>query len=468
MDYQEAVDYILQIPKFTSKKELGETISFLEYLGNPQDKLKVIHVAGTNGKGSVCFYLDNLLQSETRRVGRFTSPHLERINERIVINGEDIRDEDFLDAFLRVKSVVENMQKKGESHPTFFEFIFGMALLAFVEAKVEYCVLETGLGGRLDATNAVKAPIMTVITSIGYDHMEQLGNTLAKIASEKGGIIKEGVPLVFASTTKESDEVIERRAKHLNSPFIKVTKDDFKIIKQENNGIVFFINKSYYGEEAWFLGNIGIYQVHNVLLALEVMRVLFCVNDLLPNTVNEEEVNRLYQYSVAKAQLEKWKKVLGKVVWPGRMEEVRPNLYLDGAHNATAILSFVQSVVLENSLKTIVFGAVADKDIASMIRELVEGLKEANVEKYIVTNVRAERKVEAKTLGDIFGQYTKKPVIVIENPREAVDYAVEHQGEGKVYCLGSLYLIGELRGYLKQGNTILSVAQGSRIVFNNS
>ena len=431
LDYKEAVDYILQIPKFTSKKELWETVSFLDLLGNPQNNFKVIHVAGTNGKGSVCYYLDNLLQSEGKTVGRFTSPHLERINERIVINGEDISDEDFIDVFLKVQIVAKEMQKRGESHPTFFEFIFGMSLLAFAKAKVEYCVLETGLGGRLDATNAVKSPIMTVITSIGYDHMKQLGNTLAKIASEKAGIIKESIPLVFASTTKESDEVIEERAKHLNSSYTKVTEADYQIIKQENNSIVFSINKSYYGEEPWTLGNIGVYQVHNALLALEVMRIL-------------------HQRIPTNSQLIRWRNVFKKVVWRGRMEEIRPNLYLDGAHNVTAISAFSQSVAKDDSMKTIVFGAVADKDISSMICELVKGLKGANVEKYIVTNVTTEKKVEAKELKNIFEKYTKKPVMIIENPRNAVDYAMENRGEGKIYCLGSLYLIGELRGYLKE------------------
>ena len=217
MTYSEAVDYILDIPKFTKKNDAAHTKAFLKTLGDPQRKMRIIHVAGTNGKGSVCAYLDGMLRSEQKRTGLFTSPHLVKINERIVIDGQMISDERFLEVFEETMQAVDKMKEAGLSHPTFFEFLFGMAVLAFAESGVEYAVLETGLGGRLDATNAVESPAASVITSIGFDHEQYLGDTLEKIASEKAGIIKPHVPVYYAQTTGESDSVIEKEAKKRGS-----------------------------------------------------------------------------------------------------------------------------------------------------------------------------------------------------------------------------------------------------------
>jgi len=451
LNYKEAVDYILQIPKFTSKNDLSDTISLVKDLGNPEEEFKVIHVAGTNGKGSVCFYLDTLLQQEGKSVGRFTSPHLERINERIVINGKDISDERFLDAFHQTLKVVERRRVKGNPAPTFFEFIFGIALVAFRKAKVEVVVLETGLGGRLDATNAVARPIATVITSIGYDHMKQLGNTLGQIASEKAGIIKEGVPLVFASTTKESDDVIEGRARTMHSPSLKVSKEEFQIVKVENNSIAFSIKKDYYGKGLWTLKNIGVYQPSNALLALETMRILFGEKEVKDQTEQKTlEAEDFSSCKLSEEQEKGWRGALSTASWPGRLEEVRPGVVLDGAHNLNAITGFVKSISYESSPKIIVFGAMADKNVESMVRELTEGLEDANVEMYIVTRVSQPRSVEAYELQALFEKYTHKSVLRIEKPAEAMNVAATYQGNGKIYCLGSLYLIGEVRAALME------------------
>ena len=442
MNYDQAVDYLLQIPKFTSKNDLSETKKLLKALGNPEETFKVIHVAGTNGKGSVCFYLDILLQSEGKTVGRFTSPHLERINERMMINGEEVSDDDFLESFSQVLQVVRALESEGRPHPTFFEFIFAMALLTFKKAKVEFGVLETGLGGRLDATNAVAHPIITAITSIGYDHMKQLGNTLGKIALEKAGIIKSGVPLVYASTTKESDEVIEGRAKELNSPTVKVTTKDYQILKVENNSIVFSIKNGYYGKELWRLSSKGVYQPHNVLVALEAMRLIPLEEKLKKDKKQRDE-------EILEAQICRWKTALANGVWQGRMEEVKKGVFLDGAHNLSAITAFTKSIAHETTPKIIIFGAVKDKDIEAMIKELASGLVNGNVNRYIVTKVSDPRAVTTNELEEEFKKHTNKPIIVKEQPKEAIIYALANQDRGTVYCLGSLYLIGELRRMLK-------------------
>ena len=216
--YQEAETYISELPKFTKKNTLEHTQKFLSFLGNPQNGKKVIHVAGTNGKGSVCVYLDAMLRAQRKHTGLFTSPHLIRMNERIRMDGEPVSDETFTRLFLRTQQSVRRMEAEGLPHPSFFEFLFGMAMAGFEEAGVEYVILETGLGGRLDATNSISGPLTCILTSIGLDHTEILGNTLEEIAAEKAGILKPHVPVIFADTQQESSRVIEERAGELGCP----------------------------------------------------------------------------------------------------------------------------------------------------------------------------------------------------------------------------------------------------------
>ncbi len=185
MKYEEVVRYIEDIPKFTKKHTLLHTREFMRRLGNPCQGRKVLHVAGTNGKGSVCAYMQAILLFEGKRVGFFTSPHLVKLNERIRINGKDIDDDTFCRIFAKVRQVAEELEKEGLEHPSYFEFLYGMGMLAFEENDAEYIVLETGLGGRLDATNSFEHPFLSVITSIGLDHTEILGDTIEKIAGEK-------------------------------------------------------------------------------------------------------------------------------------------------------------------------------------------------------------------------------------------------------------------------------------------
>ena len=212
MTYEEAAAYIEGIPRFTKKHDLSYVADFLARLGNPGADSQVIHVAGTNGKGSVCAYMRAVLLAMGKRTGFFTSPHLIRLNERIVIGDDEIGDEEFLAVFRQVKETVDGMAEEGLSHPSYFEFLFGMAMLAFGRAGAEYIILETGLGGRLDATSAVPHPAVTVITSISLDHTAYLGNTVEEIAAEKAGIIREGVPVVFDGTDPRAAKVIEEQA----------------------------------------------------------------------------------------------------------------------------------------------------------------------------------------------------------------------------------------------------------------
>ena len=425
MNYQQAVEYILDIPRFTKKNSLEHTKEFLEYLGNPQEKLKVIHVAGTNGKGSVCAYVDAMLRAQGKSTGLFTSPHLVRINERICIDGEQITDEEFASVFDMVMEKVGEMEEQGLSHPTFFEFLFGMAATAFVRAGVEYAVLETGLGGRLDATNSVERPECTVITSIGRDHMEWLGSTLSEIAFEKAGIIKPGVPLIFSRSGDASDRVIEEQAAKKGAPCNKIGKSAFEFAGTFEKRIAFSCINQYYGDTTWELHNTALYQAENAMLALEVMRLLFG----------------------AEGKLSCWQKALKEVVWQGRMEEVFPGIYVDGAHNVSAVERFIETVSAKTGRKAILFSAVADKEYEEMIARLC-GME--NVDFYVVTQIAGGRAADIQELSETFRRLTDRPVIVRKQLEEALDYVKENQKGRTVYCLGSLYLAGMIKEWIQE------------------
>ena len=421
MTYDEAVDYILKIPKFTKKNPLEHTKEFLRFLGNPERDLKVIHVAGTNGKGSVCVYLDAMLRSEGKSAGLFVSPHLIRMNERIRIHGEQISDGEFVRVFEKVMEKVREMERQGLSHPTFFELLFGMAMTAFAEAGVEFAVLETGLGGRLDATNAIEHPAVTAIASIGMDHQEILGDTLEQIAAEKAGILKKGVPVFYSEGEEAAGQVIERQAARLGISCKKIGKNAFENLRIEHKNIAFSCTNAYYGTTAWKLRNTGLYQAENAMLALEVMKSLLG--------------------EAGRPQL--WREALAQVTWEGRMEEILPGIYIDGAHNLNAVVRFVQSVKARGPHRTaVLFSAVQEKDYEEMTAYLCRNLE---ADYYVVTRIEDSRAADTEKLLAAFARYTDRSVAVIESPREALHYVRKHQDGRTVYCLGSLYLAGMLK-----------------------
>lgn len=427
MTYQEATEFILSIPKFTSKNKPEHTRLFLQYLGHPERHFKVIHVAGTNGKGSVCAYLDAMLRAQKKRVGLFTSPHLVKINERIVVDGEMLSDAQFLSVFEKVQAAVGRMQEENLPHPTFFEFLFGMAVTAFAEAKVEYAVLETGLGGRLDATNTVEQPVCSVITSIGYDHTELLGDTLEEIAAEKAGIIKKGTPVIYMEGAEESNRVIEETAKNLGNRCKKIGKNAFKILGIQNKSIAFSCASAYYEDVTWRLNNTGVYQPENACLALEVMRLLF---------------------GEAK-QLRAWQEALSQVIWKGRMEEVQPDVFIDGAHNISAVERFAESVKKNSTGQgtILLFSAVQDKDYEQMIAYLC---RQVDAEIYLVTQIQDKRAEARGILVETFRRFTDRPVLEMETIADAWEYIMKNQNGRRVYCLGSLYLVGMIKELMEQ------------------
>ena len=419
MTYEEIVTYIEEIPKFTKKHSLDHTREMLSYLGNPQRGKKIIHVAGTNGKGSVCAYLDAMLRAEGKKTGLFTSPHLVKMNERIVLDGIQISDEQFCEVFGETMPAVHAMQEAGLEHPTFFAFLFAMAMKAYDKAGMEYIVLETGLGGRLDATSSID-PITCVITSIGLDHMEYLGDTVEQIAAEKAGIIRPGVPVFFAQTSQKSDAVIDKTAEKEGCFCKKIGKDAYEILGIKDKHIAFSCSSAYYGTTTWKLNNIGTYQPGNALLAMEVMRYLFG----------------------REGHPDLWRQTLAGVKWAGRMEEILPGVYVDGAHNVSAIEAFVQSVPENPDGILILFSAVKDKEYEEMISCLCSHVK---AEEYVVTLIDGSRATDVHILGELFRKYTRRPVTVIESVKEAMQYVLQNQGRRTIYCLGSLYLTGMIK-----------------------
>ena len=430
--YEEAAAYIEEIPKFTKKHTLEHTKTFLKRLGNPAADRKIVHVAGTNGKGSVCAYLQAILMAEGKRTGFITSPHLVSVNERIRVDNIQIDNETFLKVFRKVLKIVRQMVEDGIEHPSYFEFLFGMGMTAFAETDVEYIILETGLGGRLDATNAIDNPVLAIITSISLDHTAILGDTIEKIAGEKAGIIKPGVPVFFDGSSKKAAEVIKAKAAELGVSCREVTKNAYEIQEVHRKYIAFSRRSAYDKDVIFQVPMCGCYQAMNAELALEASEYLLA----------GEEIH-----------MDRWKEALAELHWEGRMERVGAHITVDGAHNPGAMEAFVESVkALDESERgemVLLFSAVSDKKYDQMIEYLCENL---DVKAYVVTQIEDERGVPAEELADVFRRYTDRPVYCKERLEDAVRTAMNERGEtGEIYCLGSLYLVGMMKKLLAGG-----------------
>ena len=406
------------------------TRELLSRLGNPQEGIKIIHVAGTNGKGSVCAYLNAMLLAGGKKTGLFTSPHLVRINERFQINGEDVSDEHFLDAFLKVEKAAKEYEAEGEGHPSYFETLFLMGMLIFKEAGVEYLVMETGLGGRLDATNVVEKPLACIITSISRDHTEYLGDTLEAIAGEKAGIIKAGVPVIYDASQPGPASVIAAKAKEMGSPAWQMEPSFYEMKTQSREGITFTF--AYPGGEKAELAipYVAKYQMMNASLAFYTMHILQDVHDIPKNVLAEG---------------------LSKIKWPCRMEMAAPGVIIDGAHNEDGIAQFVSTAgyfAKENEI-TILFTAVADKHYHEMIGEICEGIHPSHV---VATQIDGSRVVPAEVLAEDFRKAGCTDVCAEPEIGAAYEKALGKKGSGMLFCVGSLYLAGELKAYLAKRN----------------
>lgn len=425
---KKARDYLLGIPLWTKKKNtLDEVRHFLKELGNPDEQLNIIHVAGTNGKGSVCADLTAMLMEAGYHVGTFVSPHLTDVTERFLVDGVPVEEAGFSESFARVKAVTDRLTAEGYAHPTFFEFVFLMAMDLYGRRKPDFVVLETGLGGRLDTTNVIRHPLACVITSISLDHTQYLGDTVELIAAEKAGIIKPGIPVVYDNNDRAAGAVIAAAADRLGSAAYGLTAED------SCRGVSFAAP----------------YQAMNAALAVKVLEIL-----------EIEGVNA-----------EVCRKALASVHWTGRMQQVAPDVWVDGAHNPGGIRAFIQAVKAQNGLAVqekqsaqqpeqgeqnaadmhpqiqLLFAAVSDKDYHEMIRLLCT---ELSPERVTVVQLKSERGLQADALARQFEDAGCSHVTAFDSTKDALKHVLSEKKEGDhLYMVGSLYLIGEILEDLK-------------------
>ncbi len=405
MNYDEAIDWLERLNVFGIKPGLGRIRILLEKLGDPQLKYKTIHVAGTNGKGSVTAMISKMLSTAGISVGMFTSPHLSSYCERIKINDVDISEAEFADEVSRVKKIIESIIAEGGEHPTQFEALTAMAFDHFARAQVEYAVIEVGLGGLLDSTNVI-TPVVSIITNIGNDHADKCGGTLEGIARHKAGIIKRGVPLITGAK-EEPLKIIRSTAKNLDAP-IKILGENFFI------------------DESLELSLDGDFQLENAALAIEAARML---ND--PRLDHSKIVDAL--------RLTRWK---------ARFEHFtieNKTVIIDGAHNPDGVRALRKSldVRFSSQPRRFMFGVLRDKDFDEMIKILFR-----TEDFVIVTRPNSARSAEPKLICERLSQHSIRAVS-IENVRDAFDLWLDDGEENIVrIAAGSLYMIGAIRDFL--------------------
>ncbi|RDW17590.1 bifunctional folylpolyglutamate synthase/dihydrofolate synthase [Oceanobacillus arenosus] len=423
MNYEESLAFIHGSQYKGMKLGLDNITKLMDLLGNPQDKLKIIHIAGTNGKGSTASFIAQILIEAGYKTGLFTSPFLQRFNERIKINNQDIADKQLGDITTIVKEKMDEMEDK----PTEFEIVTAIAFQYFYQLQCDVVVLEVGLGGRFDSTNVIKNPLLSVITSIGLDHQAYLGNTLPEIAFEKAGIIKENSQVMLYPQSSEVEAVIERVAKERNSI---VNKADFSKLRRIANSIEgqLFNYKEYKELRISLLGE---HQLKNAAIAIE-------------------SINSLRNAGF-KIREEHLRIGLAGTRWPGRFEVINrePLVVIDGAHNIDGIRALVTNITqLFPGRKIIaILGILRDKDYQQMIDEV-----SPVIDHFITVTPDNPRAIPAEELAAYLVK-EQLPAIAAESFEAAVELAYQEMEENDVICaFGSLYYIGEIKRVVQQIN----------------
>lgn len=437
MTYEEVIDKIHNLNRFGSKLGLERIEKLMDLLGNPQNKMKVIHVAGTNGKGSVSRYLSTVLIENGYHVGLYTSPFLERFSERMEFDGEEISKEDLVLGAEEVFSKVDIMISEGLDSPTEFEVVTAIAFCYFQNKKSDFVVLEVGLGGRGDSTNIIEKPVATVITSISYDHMEYLGDTLEKIAIEKAGILKPGVPMISNVKDQIAADVIKRMAEEKGCPHYGMPLAKVKNLEKDIEGYSFDVKfsmkmahdietKSYV---KLCISMIGMHQVDNAVCALSVMEVL-------------------RKEKVIKIEDEKVYAGMKKAKQAGRLEVLckNPYLILDGAHNEAGAQALKEAIkeLFPNAKILMVIGMLADKEITEILEQFCQ-----ISDNFVATEPDNPRKFNAEILCQEV-QAKGKNCIAIPDAIDACQYLEKNkENYDLIVVAGSLYLIGAVRGKIK-------------------
>ena len=431
MTYEEAVTYLETASAFGIQLGLGRITALLAQLGNPEKKYKTVHVTGTNGKGSVTAMIASVLTEAGIKTGRYTSPHLEDYTERITVNGKDISRNDFAEAVAHVKDAVEAIVADGAERPTEFEMITAAAFWYFAHVGVEYAVIEVGLGGLVDSTNVI-IPDVSVITNVSLDHMKYCGNTIEEIATQKAGIIKEGVPVV-TTATKPALNVIARTAYQKHSRLYALDHSfSVKAVPPEeghhpSDGQTISVQEKYGYNITATIPLLGAHQQENGAAA---------VITLLRLARNDARITRT---AVEQG--------LAHVQWPGRFQVLRPkghDVVIDGAHNPAGIATFVKTYdeVFGQRKRVFLFSVLADKDYTQMVQELFRP-DDVVVCAPAPTPRSADPAVMAKLL--------PCQAEVASSLTEGLDRAFAKMTEDAVLCIvGSLYIQGEVRQYLRR------------------
>ncbi|GAA0221613.1 bifunctional folylpolyglutamate synthase/dihydrofolate synthase [Metaclostridioides mangenotii] len=432
MNYDEALKYISNTNRFGMKLGLETITKLLELLGNPQENLNIIHVAGTNGKGSVCSFISNILIDGGYSVGLYTSPYLENFTERIRVDKKEIPRDEVARIVQLIDEKISIMLKEGYSSPTEFEIVTAMAFYYYNYCKVDYVVLEVGLGGRYDATNVINSSLVSVITSISLDHIGVLGDTIPKIAYEKAGIIKENGAAIVYGQKREAEEVIKDICKQKNAEFIGVEFGSIEVVKSDVKSQVFNYTSSDSKYENIEIALIGEHQIKNSILAI--------------NTI--EYLNKNHKINIS---IDNIKSGLLKTEWPGRIEVIKekPLFIIDGAHNLDGAKSLAK--VLEKNFSgkkgILIIGMLKDKDVDSVLEVLTPYFK-----KVVATYPVSDRSMETELLKEKISKYVED-VVAIENINNAVEYAIGKSNEDDVIiAAGSLYMIGSIRTIIKEEN----------------
>lgn len=424
MNYEQALAYINDKDKYGSRLGLASVGMLLDNLGNPHKGLKYLHVGGTNGKGSTSAYLASIISEGGYKVGLYTSPYLEKFTERIQINGLDIPEEDLGRITEMVKSAADKMVTEGIEHPTTFEIVTAIAFVYYNEQNVDYVVLEVGLGGRFDSTNIIDESLASIITTIDYDHVDVLGDTIGEIAYQKAGIIKKGGLVISYPQLEEAEKVLITVSNELGADFIKVNVDNLTISEQTYKGSVFSFK---YGDttlDDLSICMLGEYQIYNAATAITTILEL--------RERKKIDISDSHIYSGLK-----------KTKWKGRLEVLRENpiFLIDGAHNLQGITHLAKAIKLFSYNRLIIgMGVLKDKDYTHMIETLVP-----LADSVVVTEVNMPRKLKAEILAKEVSRICDD-VIIEQDVGKAVKKAYEMAEEGDMILFGgSLYLIGEVR-----------------------
>ena len=420
MKYEEAMKYITEVGNFGSNYGLERTYKLLEHLGNPERDLKLIHIAGTNGKGSTTSMITEILMGEGYKVGMYTSPFIEEFEERIQINRNNIPKESLAILMDEIKVAVDKVIEAGYNHPTEFEIITVLMLLYFKKENIDFGVIEVGLGGTLDSTNVIK-PIIQVITSISFDHTNLLGNTLEKIAREKAGIIKRGIPTVIYPQQEEVLKVIKNKCFEMDSELYIANNENLKFKNIVN------LDKPY--------------QLLKYNNEIDILLPLLGEHQIIIEVLNNKNIIDISIANIVKS--------IKNVSWKGRLEVLSNNPYvvIDGAHNIQGIKTLSRNIKKYFKYENLylILGILADKDVEEMIKIITPMAKKV----YSVTpnSIRGEL---AESLKDEVSKFNKN-CKAFDKYEEAYLEALNDASEKDlILASGSLYMIGDMRKIIRK------------------